>query len=73
MMIDYILQGFKERVNQMDWLSDLSKQRSIEKVEAITPQAAYPVQIFDNDYVNGIYSRVNAANLVIANHCVDFL
>lgn len=65
MMIDYILQGFKERVNQMDWLSDLSKQRSIEKVEAITSQAAYPVQIFDNDYVNGLYSRVNGANLVI--------
>ena len=65
MMINYILQGFKERVNQMDWLSDLSKQRSIEKVEAITSQAAYPVQIFDNDYVNGLYSRVNGANLVI--------
>ena len=62
MMIDYILQGFKERVNQMDWLSDLSKQRSIEKVEAITSQAAYPAQIFDNDYINGLYSRVNGAN-----------
>ena len=59
MMIDYILQGFKERVNQMDWLSDLSKQRSIEKVEAITSQVAYPAQIFDNDYINGLYSRVN--------------
>ena len=59
MMIDYILQGFKERVNQMDWLSDLSKQRSIEKVEAITSQVAYPAQIFDDDYVNGLYSRVN--------------
>ena len=59
MMIDYVLQGFRERVNQMNWLSDLSKQRSIEKVEAITSQSAYPAQIFDNDYVNGLYSRVS--------------
>ena len=59
MMINYVLQGFKERVNEMDWLSDLSKQRSIKKVEAITPQVAYPAQIFDDDYVNGLYSRVS--------------
>ena len=59
MMIDYVLQGFRERVNQMNWLSDLSKQRSIEKVEAITSQSAYPAQIFDNGYVNGLYSRVS--------------
>ena len=32
MMMDYILQGFRERVSQMNWLSDLSKQRSIEKI-----------------------------------------
>lgn len=60
MMIDYVLQGFRERVNEMDWLSDLSKQRSIEKVEAITPQVAYPAGIFDDDYVNGLYSRFTA-------------
>ena len=59
MMINYVLQGFKERVNEMDWLSDLSKQRSIEKAEAITSQVVYPAQIFDDDYVNGLYSRVS--------------
>ena len=59
MMMDYILQGFRERVNQMNWLSDLSKQRSIEKVEAITSHSGYPEQIFNNDYVNGLYSRVS--------------
>ena len=59
MMVDYLLQGFRERVNQMDWLSDLSKQRSIEKVNTITSQSAYPEEIFDNDYVNGLYSRVS--------------
>ena len=59
MMTNYLLQSFKERVNQMDWLSDLSKQRSIEKVNEITSLAAFPMEIFDNSYVNGLYSRVS--------------
>ena len=59
MMMDFILKGFRERVNQMNWLSDLSKQRSIEKVDAIISQAAYPAQIFDDDYVNGLYTTVS--------------
>ena len=56
MMMDYILQSFRERISQMNWLSDLSKQRSIEKVNEINSQAAYPAQIFDDDYVNGLYA-----------------
>ena len=59
MMLDYLLQGFRERVNETNWLSTLSKQRSIEKVNEITTQIAYPTQIFNDDYVNGIYSRVS--------------
>ena len=59
MMMDYIRQGFRERVNQMNWLSDLSKQRSIEKINAITSHAPYPAQIFNNDYVNGLYATVS--------------
>lgn len=66
MMMDYLLQSFKERVNQMNWLSDLSKQRSIEKVDAISSLTAYPMEIFDNNYVNGLYSRVsNMYNIII--------
>ena len=59
MMIDYLRQSFRERVNQMDWLSDLSRQRSIEKINELTEQAAFPMEIFNNDYVNGLYSRVS--------------
>ena len=59
MMFDFLMEGFKERVNQMDWLSDFSKQRSIEKVNAIVAHSAYPAEIFDNNYVNGIYLRVS--------------
>ena len=59
MILDYLRQDFRERVSEMDWLSDLSKQRSIEKVDAITSQIAYPAEIFDNDYVNGLYTTVS--------------
>ena len=59
MMVDYLMEGFKERVDQMDWLSDFSKQSSIEKLNAITAHSAYPAEIFDNNYVNGLYSRVS--------------
>ena len=59
MMVDYLMKAFKERVNQMDWLSDFSKQSSIEKVNAIVAHSAYPEGIFNNDYVNGLYSRVS--------------
>ena len=59
MMFNFLMEGFKERINQMDWLSDFSKQSSIEKVNAIVAHSAYPAEIFDNNYVNGIYLRVS--------------
>ena len=63
MMVDYLMQSFRERVNQMDWLSDLSRQRSIEKVNEITAHTAFPPEIFDNDYLNGLYSRVSSSEI----------
>ena len=59
MMVNYLRKSFEERVDQMDWLSDFSKQNSIEKANAITAHSAYPAEIFDNDYINGLYSRVS--------------
>ena len=59
MMVDYLRKGFGERINQMDWLSDFSKQSSIEKLNAITAYSAYPADIYDADYVNGLYSNVS--------------
>ena len=70
MMVDYLREGFKERINQMDWLSDSSKQSSIEKLNAIIAHSAYPAEIFNNDYVNGLYSRVSkdsTKNALITN------
>ena len=59
MMVDYLRKSFGERVNQMDWLSDFSKQSSIEKLNAITAHSAYPEELFDPGYVSQFYSSVS--------------
>ena len=59
MLADYLVQAFRERVSEMDWLSDLSKQRTIDKVDNILSMVAYPTEIMDNDYVNGLYVTVS--------------
>ena len=59
MLADYLVQAFRERVNEMDWLSDLSKQRTLAKVDDIVSMVAYPERIMDNDYVNGLYITVS--------------
>jgi predicted metalloendopeptidase len=59
MMVDYLIKSFGERVNQMDWLSDFSKQASIEKLNAITAHSAFPAEFNNSDYVSGFYSRVS--------------
>ena len=76
MMVDYIRKGFKERINQMDWLSDFSKQSSIEKLNAITAYSAYPVEIYDADYVNRLYSGVSKNSIAFivqyATYCIYY-
>lgn len=61
MMIQYIREAFKERINELgdDWLDDVSRRRSLDKVDAITQMVAYPDNIMDNDYVNGISESVS--------------
>ena len=61
MMISWVKEAFKNRIMELgeEWLDELSEQRSIAKVDAITEMVAYPDQIFDNDYVNGISETVS--------------
>lgn len=65
MLADYLVQAFRGRVSEMDWLSDLSKQRTIDKVDAIISMVAYPDQIMDNDYVNGLYVTVSKETIPV--------
>ena len=63
MMVDYVKAAFKDRINELgdDWLDDLSRQRSLEKVDALTQMVAYPDDLMDNNYVNGISNSVSCA------------
>ena len=61
MMINYVKDAFKDRLNELggEWLDDESRRRSIEKVNAVTQMVAYPDRIMDNVYVNGISESVS--------------
>lgn len=61
MMIQYVKATFKDRINELgnDWLDDVSRKRSLDKVDAITQMVAYPDDILNNDYVNGLYADVS--------------
>ena len=61
MMIQYIKAAFKDRINELgdDWLDDVSRMRSLDKVDAVTQMVAYPDDILNNDYVNGISADVS--------------
>lgn len=67
MMIQYIKAAFKDRINELgdDWLDDVSRMRSLDKVDALTQMVAYPDDILNNDYVNGISADVS---LICYNH-----
>lgn len=57
MVIDNIKTAFKERLSANSWLDATTKQRCIEKVDAITKQVAYPDKIFNDTYLNGVYEN----------------
>ena len=64
MMTKYIMEAFKDRINELgnEWLDDVSRQRSLEKVDAIGEMIAYPDNIMDDDYLNGLYTSVRKSN-----------
>ena len=61
MMIQYVKAAFKDRINELgnDWLDDTSRSRSLDKVDAVTQMVAYPDDILDNNYVNGLSADVS--------------
>ena len=53
-----IKNAFKEELMKLDWLDNQSRLASIEKVDAIIEQIAYPDQIFNDSYLNYLYDDV---------------
>ena len=43
---------------KLKWLDNQSRSASIEKVDAIIEQNAYPDQIFNDSYLNYLYDDV---------------
>ncbi len=42
LMVDNLTAVFEERLNNLEWMSDLTKQQAISKLKAITRKLAYP-------------------------------
>ena len=53
-----ITSAFKQELEQLTWLDDFSLQASVEKVDTIVSQIAYPDEIFNNSYLNDLYANV---------------
>ena len=62
MIASSIRNAFKEQLRKLDWLDSNSRQASIEKVDAIIEQVAYPKDIFNNSYLNGLYADVSSSH-----------
>ena len=58
-MIEEVKTAFKQRLETRDWLDQTTKNRSIDKVNAITQMVAYPDQIFNNTWLNDFYKEVS--------------
>ena len=41
-MVDNILQAFGERIKELDWMSDSTKMRALEKLSTFTVKIGYP-------------------------------
>ena len=50
--------AFKERLETRNWLDEVTKERSKEKVDAISKMVAYPDQIHNDTYLNDLYKDV---------------
>lgn len=61
--VEYVLRSFRARVQRKEWLSDLSRQRSLEKLDNLLENVAYPDQLLNDTYLNELYSIV--CNMII--------
>lgn len=58
MMVGYLKGAFRERIDENTWLDVPTKQKCKEKVDAVTKFISYPDQLFNDTYLNSLYSKV---------------
>ena len=57
-IVENVKSAFKERLDANQWLDAQTKALCKDKVDAITKQVAYPEQLFNDTYLNGLYEQV---------------
>jgi putative endopeptidase len=75
-MVDNIESTFAERIKRLDWMSDETKQKALQKLKAITKKICYPdkwkdyegVVIHKDDFVGNIRSASEWAYNYMVNH-----
>jgi predicted metalloendopeptidase len=58
-MIKYHRNSFKVLVQESDWLDDITKNKSLEKLDAMIENDVYPDWILDNQELDKYYKLVN--------------
>lgn len=62
-MIEEVKDAFKVRLEEKDWLDNITKKRCVEKVDAISEMVAYPEQIDNNTYLDDLYAQVREGGM----------
>ena len=60
MLVEEVRKAMEERMNGLDWLSDATKERALNKLSYTKSLLAYPVQINDNNYLDSLYANVSS-------------
>jgi predicted metalloendopeptidase len=64
-MIKYLRDSFRVLVRESDWLDDSTKNKSLEKLDAIIENDVYPDWILDNQELDKYYKLVNHFQILI--------
>lgn len=62
-LIDYLIKAYRTRINNVDWMTQKTKEKALEKLEKLTIKVAYPDQWKDYSKLN-LDSETLYGNLV---------
>ncbi len=65
MMIKYLRESFKVLVQESDWLDGITKNKSLEKLDAMIENDVYPDWILDNQELDKYYKLVKDFQILI--------
>ena len=63
-MIESVKTAFIKRLDQNQWLDEVTREASKEKVKAISKMVAYPDQLFNDTYLNTLYADVSSVTTI---------